>query len=162
LDRALSERFEHGGYIVERNGEIELVEFRRLSDELSLCGIPKDGSQVLDLLDDPAVEILGQVHTHPVSRDTRVRNPGTCTKWEERKNGRIRRVNYSRLDHPFLPLRGGTHDDDIDDWEDGRQWPGYVLDSENVHRWKLKGEFGEEFDEDRFQLHTGGNACIGN
>ncbi|MDP3774266.1 MAG: hypothetical protein Q8Q85_08370 [Gemmatimonadales bacterium] len=151
----LANRVERGGYIVERGGRTEFVEHQYLL-EPNLCALVSDPAVIRDLMSDPAVTVLGQVHTHAVHSGV-FPNPGNCLQVRLQGNGFVTQTRPE----PRLRFDPGPSRADLGPWKDGiAPFPGYVLDPERVYRFERSSPTGGRPTQRDFRVNTGGNACI--
>jgi hypothetical protein len=107
-------RFEQGGYIVNRNGQREVVEFASNSSP-SVCSATVTGQEITAIQQSGGT-IEGFVHTHPHTPGTPVPDP-SCP-------------NYG---NPNFHMGDGVsiRDEEI---MDASPFPGYVMDQKHMHR----------------------------
>jgi hypothetical protein len=113
-DPAQKNRHEQGGYIVNRNGQREIVEFSSNSAP-SVCGAtitPTD----MQAIQQSGGTIEGFVHTHPHTPGAPVPDP-SCP-------------GYGNPNMHFGD--GASPQDELA--MDASPWPGYVMDKKHVHR----------------------------
>lgn len=157
FSQPLSDRVERGGYIVERNGQVEFVEHEYLV-EPSLCTLASDPAVVRRLSAEEGTTILAQVHTHPVHGGA-FPNPGNCFKLTVRPNGTI---GKTPIEGPTLEFQPGPSPKDLSLWISGvADFPGYILDPERVYRFERSDPAGGSPVQSDFGLDKGANACIG-